>query len=144
MDLIHTIYCSTATDPNFSHQDVLDLLVKARKKNESLGITGILLFHSGAFFQVLEGDREAVEDLYRIIEEDPRHRDVTRLLLEPIAERDFAEWSMGYPQVSEEQMAQVPGINDFFTEGVSLAQMNDGRAKTLLRAFKGFKSGDQW
>lgn len=136
MDLVHCIYCSAATSPVVTRSDLDALLARSRSNNASLGITGILLFHEGIFFQVLEGDRPAVESLYARIEGDPRHTRVTRLIIEPIEARSFSEWSMGFSQITPEDLAEIPGLNNFLTTGESLFTMTPGRAQSLLRAFK--------
>jgi hypothetical protein len=45
--------------------------------------------------QVLEGGRDAVNQLYSRICSDPRHTDVILLHYEEISERRFAGWTMG-------------------------------------------------
>jgi len=82
-------------------------------------------------------DREVVEELYARLEGDDRHHNVIKLIVEPIAERSFGTWSMGYPKVSREELAQIDGLNDFFSQGKSFMELEEGRAKTLLEAFKG-------
>jgi len=136
MELVHCIYCSAATNSELPRKDLNALLAEARMKNAALGITGMLLFRDGAFFQVLEGDREAVEAVYARIERDERHIRVTKVILEPIQERAFSEWTMGYSAVSSKELAEIPGLNDFFAKGQSFLSLGKGRAKTLLSAFK--------
>ncbi|MCA9058063.1 MAG: BLUF domain-containing protein, partial [Planctomycetaceae bacterium] len=54
VDLVHLIYASAAT-VEFTHEDILALLKQAKAKNAPLGVTGMLLYEDGSFFQVLEG-----------------------------------------------------------------------------------------
>ena len=136
MELVHCIYCSVATNPKLPRKELNALLAEARTKNAALGITGMLLFRDGAFFQVLEGNREAVEAVYVRIEQDKRHSRVTKVILEPIEERAFAEWTMGYSAVSSKELAEIPGLNDFFAKGQSFLSLGEGRAKALLGDFK--------
>ena len=136
MELIHCIYCSAATDPQLSKEGLDEILEQSRTNNAKSDITGILLFDSGAFFQVLEGDEEAVEALYTIIERDPRHHKVSKLISERIEGRSFGDWSMGYPRVTKKDLAEIPGLNDFFAAGNSFLELEWGRAKTLLKAFQ--------
>ena len=88
------------------------------------------------FFQVLEGDRQIVTDLFNKIATDQRHIRVVKIILEPIEERNFGEWTMGYPRISRREIEKLPGFNDFFTGGNTFIDLEPGRAKTLLRAFK--------
>jgi hypothetical protein len=110
-------------------------LDECRRNNAAAGITGMLLYHKGSFFQVLEGERNVVEALYEKILEDNRHKRTTRIIFEPIKERAFGEWTMGCPILSAGQLSQIPGLNDFFVRGDSYLELGEGRAKTLLEAF---------
>lgn len=136
MDLVHCIYCSASSKPVFSKEDLGALLEQCRRFNGANDITGMLLYQGRSFFQVLEGDREVIESLYRKISADKRHVRVTKLILEGIEKRDFGMWTMGYSNVASEELAKIPGLNDFFVRGLSYMELGEGRAKTLLAAFK--------
>ena len=136
MDLVHCIYCSASASGAFSPSDLPALLEKCRTNNARCDVTGMLLYQNQSFFQVLEGDRSVVEALYEKVALDPRHTRVTRVVLEPISKRAFASWTMGYPRVSEKELAEIPGLNDFFGRSSSYLELGEGRAKTLLAAFK--------
>jgi hypothetical protein len=120
----------------FRPTELDELLSKCRINNASLGITGILLFNEGSFFQVLEGEKKAVESLYEKISKDKRHNKATKIIMEPIKERSFEDWTMGYPELTSKELATIPGLNDFFTRGNSYLELGEGRAKALLSAFK--------
>jgi hypothetical protein len=136
MDLFHCIYCSASAKVELSRKQLDELLAKCRENNARLEITGMLLYQNRSFFQVLEGDQEAVESLYEKIAGDKRHLRVTKIISEPIEQRAFGDWTMGFPKVSSNELAEIPGLNDFFTRGESYMNLGAGRAKTLLDAFK--------
>ena len=136
MELVHCIYCSASLIGDFSRQELDRLLEQARSNNARLGITGILLYENRSFLQVLEGPRTVVEVLFDKIAVDKRHGRATRIIAEPIQERAFGEWTMGFPKLSLKELEEIPGLNDFFTRGHSFEQIGEGRAKTLLEAFK--------
>jgi hypothetical protein len=97
----------------------------------------MLLFEKSSFFQILEGPDEAVGLLLDRISGDPRHECILKIIYEPINRRYFGNWSMGYPEVTLDQLSTLPGLNDFFVgEQTSFANLDRGRAKTLLEAFK--------
>jgi pyruvate-formate lyase-activating enzyme len=83
----------------------------------------------------LEGDRPVIEALYERIARDRRHKRTTMIIVEPIAERAFSQWTMGCPTLSAGELAQIPGLNDFFTRRTSYLELGEGRAKALLAAF---------
>ena len=85
------VYVSAATVA-FSKADLLDLLTKARDKNQKAGITGMLLYHDGDFLQLIEGERSAVQSLFEVIKADPRHSGTIVVDEEEADERVFADW----------------------------------------------------
>jgi hypothetical protein len=134
----HVIYASVATRELEAPQ-LAEILEKARAANELAGLTGMLL-HSdadGSFFQVLEGEPEAIDRLLHKLRADKRHSHLTVIIREPIAERAFADWTMGFASVSQEKLRKIPGLNDFFREGSCFMELDSGRAKKLLAAFRG-------
>jgi hypothetical protein len=132
--LTHLIYCSAAT-PEFSLADLKTILQIARSKNAQQSVTGMLLYTSGSFFQVLEGDEARLTELFAHISLDPRHRNVTKIIHEPIAQRSFGDWTMGYLEVEATELETIEELNDFFRNGSSLTNLDAGRAKKLLSAF---------
>jgi hypothetical protein len=90
----HIVYCSQAAQ----HMDKAALekiIATARHHNPRFGITGLLVFGSGIFFQWLEGPRDNVTSLFKIISADPRHSNVVLLTDEDeFRERLFPNWDM--------------------------------------------------
>lgn len=87
-------YVSHATKP-FSKQEFEALARFAKHNNESQQISGALLEVDGLFIQTLEGNRTAVERLYRIIENDKRHSQATIVRSTMASSRTFTHWAMG-------------------------------------------------
>lgn len=118
MTMFHIIYISYAVTP-FSQSELEDLLVKSRKHNLEVGITGILFYRNDNFLQLIEGEEAAVKALYASIRRDKRHRAVTTLFEETIAEREFADWSMAFRDLNRNP-GQIPeGFNDLFNRDVA-------------------------
>jgi hypothetical protein len=71
------------------------IIATAKRHNPRFGITGLLVFGSGIFFQWLEGPRDNVTSLFKMISADPRHSDVVLLTKEDeFRERLFPTWDM--------------------------------------------------
>jgi hypothetical protein len=83
--------------------EVEQILAISRVKNAHAQITGALMFNSGLFAQVLEGRHDAIQDTFERIQCDPRHSHVAVLAFEPVTERGFSNWSMGY--ISDDSLA---------------------------------------
>lgn len=59
-----------------------------------------------------------------------------KLVQESIDERSFPDWTMGLGRVDREQLGQIEGLNDFFKRGSRYWELGEGRAQTLLAAFR--------
>ena len=90
----HIVYCSRAVHD--MDKDTLDkIITTAKQHNPRFGITGLLVFGSGIFFQWLEGPKDNVTSLYKMISADLRHSDVVLLTKEDeFRDRLFPNWDM--------------------------------------------------
>jgi Sensors of blue-light using FAD len=99
MDSLHSIaYVSSAVNM-FSEAELELLLQQVRRRNIELEITGLLLYSTGNFMQVLEGSKTGVQSVFASIARDPRHRRVVTIMDEPIESREFSEWAMAFRTV---------------------------------------------
>jgi len=89
------VYIST-TRNILTSTELDEILVKSRRNNRAVGVTGLLISGGRRFLQTLEGPDHAVEAVFRRIEQDPRHFAVVMLSRAPIAERSFGDWAMGH------------------------------------------------
>lgn len=133
--LIHIIY-SSAAKVHFGSEELLALLGSARSKNTGLNISGMLLHIEGSFLQVIEGHESDIEALFETISEDPRHGNLVTIVRESIQRRAFSDWSMGFADISREDLEQASGWNDFLTNPDAVRSLVPGRAQKLLMAFK--------
>ncbi|MBO6605879.1 BLUF domain-containing protein [Psychroserpens sp.] len=72
-----------------------DLITSVNKNNKRHNITGILIIRNKHFFQILEGERSSVENLYAKIKVDSRHTGVIKLLDTTIDDRIFDDYNSG-------------------------------------------------
>jgi Sensors of blue-light using FAD len=92
--LVRLLYASRAAEA--VTQDIIESILRSsRQHNPELGITGVLCHGGDVYMQVLEGGRDAVNELYNKIVRDDRHRDIALLHYQEVAERKFAGWTMG-------------------------------------------------
>jgi hypothetical protein len=131
------IYVSIATKP-FSGDELVALLERWRDSNARAEVTGMLLYKDGNFMQVIEGEAATVRALFTKISADPRHHKITTLLDDSTAERQFADWSMGFADLDAPQASGVPGYSEFMNTALTADAfaVNPTRAQKLLRIFK--------
>lgn len=113
--LYSLVYASTAASP-LDDTQLDELLRAARRRNATLGISGLLLYRAGRFIQFLEGPEPEVRALYATIERDPRHL-TPRILNEGHPEgRQFADWTMAYQPVDPSTAPPPPGFRSTFDD----------------------------
>ena len=93
--MICIVYISSAT-LGLSESQIASIVKQSQKNNEKIGVTGILIYNSGNFMQLIEGKKAEVEALFEKISQDRRHSGVTLLLKEAITDKNFNHWLMGY------------------------------------------------
>ena len=92
--LHNIVYCSRAVQ-SVDKEALEKIIATARHHNPRFGITGLLVFGSGVFFQWLEGPKDNVTSLFKMISADARHSDVVLLTQEDeFRERLFPNWDM--------------------------------------------------
>jgi hypothetical protein len=104
------------TDEAVFAANVDEILDKSRVNNQRDEITGALLFNSGCFAQVLEGPLDTIEAAFERIQQDERHGDVSLLALDPIPQRSFPNWAMGFigtSQFHEKRFAVIGSSSGF-------------------------------
>lgn len=95
MVLARLIYSSFASGP-ITANDLRDILESARRFNSLFNITGMLCYGDKRFMQYLEGERTLVNQLYRKILLDERHKEVMILDYADIEKPIYKDWSMGF------------------------------------------------
>ncbi|SEG65540.1 Sensors of blue-light using FAD [Bryocella elongata] len=133
-ELMHCIYASAAVH-DYTTVELAKLLQRSQQNNQRCGVTGVLLYVEGNFFQVLEGRPADVIHTYEKISQDSRHTRVTRIISESIHRRAFSDWSMGFLSLSQQQLADMLGARDFSDRTQSIQPIVNGRARKLLEAF---------
>jgi hypothetical protein len=136
--LISLIYASRATE-SFHEHEIPDLLQQVRIANAKQQITGMLLYISGYFLQVLEGPPELVDTLFSKLLTDKRHTQVRLIARELLPERAFEGWTMMHKTLDPVEADELIGETDFFTSPTWLTELDLTRAKKLL-----LTAGQRW
>ncbi len=97
--MLRIIYVS-AGRKLFSDAEIVSLLDVSRRNNRAAGITELMIYHDGSFFQVLEGPEPEVTAVYDRICRDARHHRQILLWQGEVTERVFPNWEMGFSRFS--------------------------------------------
>ena len=92
--LYNVVYCSRAAE-GVDDAVIQNIVAWSHRNNPVRGITGMLVFGSGIFFQWLEGPRDTVQELLTTLKKDLRHNTIVVLAeTEEVRERAFPDWAM--------------------------------------------------
>ncbi len=130
--LYNIVYCSTAT-AGIGSVAVADIIAYARRNNPAHGITGLLVFGGGIFFQWLEGPRDNVRQLYANLCKDPRHESIVLLSEdEEIRDRLFPDWDM--------ELVEAAQIRDVLQDALDSAE-DESNSRALRRMLEQLDGG---
>ncbi len=135
--LYQIVYTSTATEP-LGKAELMELLKGSVRRNTRAGITGLLLYQSGAFIQALEGKKAALIELFEKISHDPRHDNLIRLIQGPIKERNFPNSAMAFRDLDSPELRRLPGYSEFLNTPLNgeLLAKDIPACRRLLLIFK--------
>lgn len=135
-EVFQLLYISAAVH-DFTEEELNELLLKARQNNESMGVSGMLLFHEGSFIQALEGEEQSVKALYEKIAQDKRHTETLVMFTGMVAERDFDGWSMGFYRSNQSSAKNLEEFRNFMSDGFRSPHQDGGSsARQAMRTFR--------
>ncbi len=101
-------YVSTS-NRDLNHDEVTELLDLTEIRNNNKGVNGLLIYSEGNFFEVIEGEKNMIMDLFEDIKEDPRHRNIMMIFKKEIdkplfddKEADFISVNTKHHQINME------------------------------------------
>ncbi len=121
-----------------SEAELAELLRTSRRWNLEAGITGMLLHRNDGFAQFLEGEPDALEALQARIREDSRHFGVSILAAGRRADRNYADWPLGFASLEFTKIRAHPDFRDFLEEPVRDEDLvkRPARCRALLRTWE--------
>jgi hypothetical protein len=128
------VYLSTAVKL-MNDDELIEILKVARENNAARNISGVLLYSEGTFLQVLEGNEEDLDSIFGEIQKDRRHKNIIALIDEPISEKNFADWSMGFASVKQDKAEGLIGYLKAYDRVESKG--GNSPAVTTLKTFIG-------
>ena len=113
---------------SLSKREIEDIGKVSQTNNSREGITGVLLCCAGIFFQILEGDDEQINHLYKKILKDDRHNQILCLKSElNVEKRSFPDWSMEVIVLDEN--------TDILLQPIKILLQTLGESQTILASY---------
>ena len=101
------------------------ILVAAQRRNRFEGLTGILIYDQGHYFQWLEGPRRGLMRVWESIRADPRHNDFKILRRQTMPERLFDGWDMRLARRTRGEIDRVLAVMKAPDELLTRLRMHD-------------------
>ena len=140
MALSAVIYRSRAVSP-MADIDLFYLLAQARQRNDSLGLSGLMLYDRGSFFQWIEGSEKRLGKVWNSIRRDPRHVDVHVIADQSIPVRLFPGWQMRFAHRDRQHEAIVDGFAVADPAMLDDLQLNPDKTANILASFSALGGG---
>ena len=139
MKTLHTVCYISNVAPQLSNKDIDHVLTQASQKNNEASVSGILLHNLGHFFQVLEGEKDLVLDLYENkIKKDKRHLGLYEVYNKPSTTPIFMNYNAKYNLIkTEEDLKQIKSYLS------SLRTTTSDKLSRLLNPFVLFQELDK-
>ena len=88
-------YVSSVND-QLSEKEIQEVLDFSKNWNNEHNITGILLFSEGNFFQVLEGEKALLKELFPRIVADERHHNIITIFEKEVSQTKFKRYKADF------------------------------------------------
>ncbi|MEA5480674.1 BLUF domain-containing protein [Pseudanabaena galeata UHCC 0370] len=113
---------------SLTKKEIESISTISQTNNSREGITGVLLCCGGIFFQILEGEEDRIDRLYKKILEDDRHNQILCLKSElNVSQRRFPDWSMEVIVLDEN--------NDILLQPIKILLQTLGESQTILASY---------
>ncbi len=103
-------YRSKAIAP-LSEVQLHDLLVTSQVNNRKSGLTGLLIYDEGQFFQWIEGEPDRLATMWDAIQRDQRHTNIELIGRQAVPLRFFGDWDMRLSVRGSGQFGKSEGIS---------------------------------
>lgn len=137
-NLSSLVYVSSAVRL-LSLEEIGHLLQRARERNKEYGITGVLLYIGNNFMQYIEGPKDNLDIIYKIIQEiiqeDDKHSGLFLVSQEAIEKRQFGDWAMAYQTIDVEGYVGSPGERKLIEMLLEFPEVKPTSARKVLQSF---------
>jgi hypothetical protein len=129
----HAICYISTTNNSFTVGEIETLLPEWRENNNKENIKGILLFSEGNFFQVLEGEKTKVLELFQRIKEDPRHNNIIQVVGQDLSKGSFDHYIVEH--LDEAEYSKPELVSQYCESVKGMDPETQQQIKNILKSF---------
>lgn len=124
-------YVSTA-NRDLNQNEVTELLDQTEIRNNNEGVNGLLIYSGGNFFEVIEGEKSKIKELFKNIEVDLRHRNIMMVFEKEIDKPLFEDNDANF--ISENTQHREMKVENFLYYIKDLDESTQKAVKNILEA----------
>lgn len=124
-------YVSTA-NRDLNEEEVAELLDQTQIRNNNKGVNGLLIYSDSNFFEVIEGTKSKIIDLFKCIKEDPRHRNIMMVFEKEIDKPLFDDKEANF--ISENTQHRQMKVKNFLFYIKDLDESTQKAVRNILAA----------
>ncbi len=126
------VYVSNASE-DLEKDQIIDILYKSKDWNNENDITGLLLFSGGNFFQIIEGEKKVIFDLFQEIQADNRHENILQIFGKEIYKDAYNGYESDF--VADDSFYDPEKFQDYLNQIKVLEPSAQLAVKNILKAF---------
>lgn len=123
----------SSVNPKLTESEIQEVLSFTKKCNNDHGITGILLFSDGNFFQVLEGKTDILKPLFSRILKDSRHSNIMTIFEKEVSQSKFEDYQADF--ITLNSRYQSEDIELYFSQIEKLNPKIQSSVRYILNKF---------
>lgn len=123
-------YVSTAVR-DLQQNEVDEILEETQLRNNKHGVNGLLIYSDGNFFEVLEGEKINIKGLFKIIEEDERHKNIIMIFEKEVHQPILKDKDSNF--ISQNTSHHQMDVSNFL---YYIKDLDEGTQKTVKNILK--------
>lgn len=123
-------YVSTASR-DLPQAEIVKILEETQLRNNKHGVNGLLVYSSGNFFEVIEGEIMMIQELFKIIKEDSRHKNIIMIFEKELDKPLFKDTDAHF--ISENTLHRPMEAENFL---YYIKDLDEGTQKTIKNILK--------
>lgn len=130
-------YCvfASATHGNFGEEQLAELSAEYKKSLSEDGVTGVMLYEDGNFFQVIEGDADKIDAAYKRFSAEKHTHKVVKIIEEEQDQRSFAHWTSAYSTAAKDIFVNQNTGRAYFSNTSEYQDIKSPKIKRLMGEF---------
>lgn len=123
-------YVSTAIK-DLPPDEVVKILEETQIRNKKHGVNGLLIYSDGNFFEVIEGEEIKIKNLFKIIREDTRHKNIIMIFEKEVDKPFFEDKDANF--ISEDTQYRSMNLRNF---SYYIKDLDQATQKTVINILK--------